>query len=64
MATTIKERKLDPELKVFIMRSIQDLLEDPDFGFELTAKAKERLREAASRRHRWIPLSKIIKKYS
>lgn len=37
---------------------------DPDFGLELSAKAKRRLRAALKRRSKTVPLSVLLKKYA
>lgn len=62
MATT-KKPVFPAELKAYVAHSIREILEDPDFGLELTEKAKRRLR-AFSKTNRRIPLSDILKRYS
>ena len=62
MAFTTKKRALPIELKAYIAESIREILEDPDFGLELTERAKRRLR-ASSKSSKRAPLSAIMKKY-
>ncbi len=64
MATRLsKEHKLEPKAKLFIVEAIREVLEDPDFGLELTAQAKKRLREAFDASKRRVSLSEIRRKY-
>lgn len=37
---------------------------DPDFGLELSAKAKRRLRAALKTKSKTVPLSVLLKKYA
>ena len=55
--------KLNPTIKVFILRALQEVLNDPDFGLELTERAKKRLRQASGTRQKTIPFSEVKKKY-
>lgn len=59
----IKERGLEPKTKAFIVEAIKEVLEDSDFGLELSEKAKGRLREASRAPKKLIPLSEIRKRY-
>jgi len=58
------ERKLEPRAKALVAEAVREVLEDPDFGFELTARAKRRLNEALRARGRGVPLAEIMAKYS
>ncbi len=49
-------------MKIFAVRAVQEVLSDPDFGSELTAKAKKRLRGADSFRGKTVSFAKILKK--
>lgn len=61
--TAIK-KNFNTEIKPLIMRAIHEVLSDPDFGLELTERAKRRLRKARiSRQRRGIPFSDIKKNY-
>lgn len=63
MPTTTISKKLTPQIKTFILRAIHEILSDPDFGLELSEKAKKRLRQAASSKQKTISFSEIKKKY-
>jgi len=41
--------KVSAETKAVIAQTIREILDDPDFGLELTAKAKKRLRQSGQR---------------
>ncbi len=60
-AATLK--KLPGEIKSLIAQTVIDVLNDPDFGLELTEKAKRRLRDASLPNKKMIPLSVIKRKY-
>jgi len=60
-AATLK--KLPGEIKSLIAQTVIDVLNDPDFGLELTEKAKKRLRDASLPNKKMIPLSVIKRKY-
>lgn len=63
MSTKTLSKQLNPEIKTFIMRAIQEILTDPDFGLELSEEAKKRLQQASGISRKTIPLSEIKKKY-
>ena len=64
MATaTQKHENIRPELKAFITHSIREILDDPDYGLELTEGVKKKLRAAQRSKGRGIPLAEIRKKY-
>jgi|GEM_PF-3465385 len=46
MNTITIPKKLNKEVKYFISKAIYEVLTDPDFSKELTAKAKKRLKRA------------------
>ena len=56
-------KKVPQELKAAISREIMGILEDPDFGLDLTAYAKKRLLAAQKSKAKTIPFSEIKKKY-
>ena len=64
MVTTTRQQKIGVELKAVIAHSVREVLEDPDFGLQLTERANRRLRAVRSRRQKWTPLSIVVKKYS
>ena len=57
-------KKTKSELKALIVQAVYEVLQDPDFGLELTEKVKKRLRAARASEERTIPLLEIKKKYS
>ncbi len=64
MVTKIKKQKLETEVKAFIMQAIQEILDDSDFGLELSELAKKRLKRASSFRGKTLSFSEIKGKYS
>lgn len=62
MATTAKHKTLNPELKAFITTSIKEMLDDPDFGLELTETTKRRLRAAQAKKKKWVSHAELKKK--
>lgn len=63
MAVTMtKHRNIQPELKAFIAHSIREILDDPDFGLELTEATKRRLRAAKSKKQKWISHAEVKKR--
>jgi len=63
MATTTIPKKLTKEVKAFVIQTIYEVLNDPDFGLELSGKAKKRLRQALISKQKTIPFSEIKKRY-
>jgi len=61
--TTQKHENIRPELKAFIAHSIREILDDPDYGLELTEAFKKKLKAAQRSKSKGIPLSEIRKKY-
>ena len=52
------------QLQMLIVRAVQEVLSDPDFGLELTVQARKRLREAQKAKIRkTISLEEIKRKY-
>lgn len=64
MATkTASKNDISPELKAYIENAIEEALNDPDFGLELTAYAKKRLQHASRKKQKWISFEEIKRKY-
>ncbi len=65
MATTVKEKvlRIGPELKAEIVHSIREVLDDPDFGLKLSAKAKRRLNQARRSPGATIPLTELKRRF-
>lgn len=59
---TQDKKALSLEIRQQVVEVLRELISDPDFGLELTEKAKKRLR-TARRIKKGIPLAEIIKKY-
>ena len=60
---TISKKGVRPEVKTLITRAVQEVLYDPDFGLELSERAKKRLSEARMSRQKGISFSEIKRKY-
>lgn len=63
MATVTIPKKLNKEVRVFIIQTVNEVLNNPDFGLELTKKAKKRLYQASISKQKTIPFSEIKKKH-
>ena len=61
MSTTIKNH-INPDLKAFIATSIKEVLDDPDFGLELSEATKRRLRATKTKKQKWISHTNLKKK--
>lgn len=55
--------KLNKEFKTFVAQIVEEIVTDPDFGLELSEKAKERLRQAKVYKGKTSLLSDIKRKY-
>jgi hypothetical protein len=62
MSHTTIASKINQEMRAFIVRAVHEVLNDPDFGLELSEQAKRRLRTAA-RAKKTISLSEIKRRY-
>ena len=49
--------------KIAIAEVVREILDDPDFGLELTNEAKRRLRRAMKDRRPGIPFEEIKRRY-
>lgn len=63
MTTKTAKRTLDAQERVFIVKAVQEVLEDPDFGLELTEEAKKRLEKERVSKQKTISLGEIKRKY-
>lgn len=52
------------EIKAFIIQTMYAVLNDPDFGLELSEKAQSRLHRARLQKTKTIPFSEIKNKYA
>ena len=63
MVTTMqKNGTIGPELKAFIAHSIREILDDPDFGLELTETTKRRLHASKNKKQKWISHAEVKKR--
>ena len=63
MTTKATKRTLSAQEKAFIVGAVQEVLEDPDFGLELTEEAKKRLEKERTSKQKTISLTEIKGKY-
>ena len=63
MNTVTIPKNLTNEIKSFVVQAIEEVLSDPDFGLELSEKAKKRLGYARISKKKNIPFSEIKRKY-
>lgn len=59
---TIAVQKVNNQIKALVSSAVFDVFNDPDFGLELSAKAKKRL-STSSKTGRTFSLSQIKNKY-
>lgn len=60
--TTLAIKKVNNQIKALVSSAVFDVFNDPDFGFDLSAKAKKRL-SMTSKNGKTLSLSQIKKKY-
>ncbi|MBI2628447.1 MAG: hypothetical protein HYW71_03475 [Candidatus Niyogibacteria bacterium] len=63
MNTITIPKKLNKEVKNFIVQTIHEVINDSDFKLELNEKVKKRLRQALISKQKTISFSEIKKKY-
>lgn len=63
MNTITIPKKLNKEIKTFIVQTVNEVLNDPDLGLELSEKVKKRLRQANVSKQKTVSFSDIKKKY-
>ena len=56
----IRVKKVNNQIKALVASAVFDVFNDPDFGFDLSAKAKKRL-SRSSENSKTVSLSKIKK---
>jgi hypothetical protein len=59
---TLAARKMNNQIKAFVSSAVFDVFNDPDFGLDLSAKAKKRL-SSYSKNSKTISYSQLKKKY-
>ena len=55
--------KLTPEIKLYLAKLVSQVLSDPDFGLELSAKVQKRLANTRRSGGRTISLAEVKKRY-
>jgi hypothetical protein len=60
---TARKQVLSVQEKAFMAEAIQEILDDPDFGLELTESAKKVLRERSQSISKTISADEIKRKY-
>ena len=59
----LHESKLNSLVRKQVISILRELLDDPDFGLELTEYTKEKLRHSISSKRKGISLEKLKRKY-
>lgn len=59
---TLVVKKVDNQIKALVSSAVFDVFNDPDFGLDLSVKAKKRL-SMSSKNSKTFSLSQIKKKY-
>ncbi len=59
---TLVARKVNNRIKALVSSAVFDVFNDPDFGLDLSAKARKRL-SMSSKRSKTFSLSQIKSKY-
>ena len=60
--TTMEISRIDNQVKALVSRAVFNIFNDPDFGLELSTKAKKRF-SSSTQNKKTISLSQIKKKY-
>jgi len=60
---TLVIKKVDNQIKALVSSAVFDVFNDPDFGFDLSTKAKKRLSVSSSQNNKTSSLSQIKKKF-
>ncbi len=50
-------------LKTYIADVVRAVMDDPDFGLELSSRTKTRLAQSAQSKEKRIPLATLLKRY-
>lgn len=58
-----QENNINSIIRREVLTVLREVIDDPDFGLELTEKAKKRLRKAKSSKQKSVSFSEIKKKY-
>lgn len=61
---TTEKRALSLRERAFITQAVREVLEDPDFGFNLTPRAKKRLESARRAHGKRISFAQIKERHS
>jgi mRNA interferase RelE/StbE len=56
-------KKLNSEVRALVTQILYEILNDPDFGYDLTAAAKRRLSKASTSKSALVSLVEIQKRY-
>lgn len=59
-----QNKQINIQLRREIISVLRDILDDPDFGLELTEGVKKRLTKSLASNKKGVSLSQIKKKYS
>lgn len=58
-----KQQPTRPEFKALVAHSVREILDDPDYGLELTENVKKKLRVAGRADGKGASLAQIREKY-
>lgn len=60
---SLKKKDTDLQLRAYIAESVREVLDDPDFGLELSETTKQCLHRVQTRPRKYIPLAAVLKQY-
>lgn len=66
MATTTTKARgkmAEVRLRAYVAESVREVLDDPDFGLELTEDFKRRLRLSEAKPQKYTPLATVVKRF-
>lgn len=58
-----RKQKLNGQLRLYISQAVAEIINDPDYGLELSEKTKARLQRARKQDNKTVSLEEIKKKY-
>ncbi|OGI65937.1 hypothetical protein A2914_01440 [Candidatus Nomurabacteria bacterium RIFCSPLOWO2_01_FULL_41_21] len=56
-------KRIDNQIKALVSSAVFDVFNDPDYGLNLSAKAKKRLSTPSNKKNKTLSLNQIKRKY-
>ena len=59
----LRKKTLGPELRALVAETVHEVLNDPDFGMELTTSARKKLLASMDKKQKMVPWEEVRRKY-